>query len=182
MKLIRNSGQERVIDALREWISPGSAVDMMTSGFSIHAFGESRDVLAKVEKCRVILGASSAGPLALSGGESDRVFRSRLQGRWLAKQAADWMARSAEVRFAPSEPPQSLVLASSGTKRRSLSGTDLQSMRSCSESRIGVTLSRNSWIAWVGFISRPLLADLAQAMAHCRLSVHRQTSRRSSTV
>ena len=123
MKLVRNSGQERVIDALREWISPGSTVDMMTSGFSIHAFGESRDVLSKVEKCRVILGASSADPLALSGGESDRVFRSRLQGRWLSKQAADWMARSVEVRFTPSEPPQSLVLASNGTKRRSLSGT-----------------------------------------------------------
>ena len=123
MKLIRNSGQERVIDALREWISSGSTVDIMTSGFSIHAFGESRDVLAKVEKCRVILGASSADPLALSGGESDRVFRSRLQGRWLSKQAADWMARSVEVRFTPSEPPQSLVLASSGSKRRSLSGT-----------------------------------------------------------
>ena len=78
MKLIRNSGQERVIDALREWISPGSSVDLMTSGFSIHAFGESRDVLAKVEKCRIILGASSADPLALSGGDTDRVFRSRL--------------------------------------------------------------------------------------------------------
>jgi len=103
MKLIKNSGQERVIDALREWISPGSTVDMMTSGFSIHAFGESCDVLRKVEKCRVILGASSAGPLALSGGESDRVFRSRLQGRWLSKQVSDWMARSVEVRFTPSE-------------------------------------------------------------------------------
>jgi PAS domain S-box-containing protein len=43
MKLIRNSGNDRVIDRLRKWLTAGSAIDFMTPTFSVHAFAETRD-------------------------------------------------------------------------------------------------------------------------------------------
>ncbi len=44
MKLIRNSGNERVIDRLREWLAQGASIDLMSPIFSVHAFAEVREL------------------------------------------------------------------------------------------------------------------------------------------
>jgi hypothetical protein len=122
MKLIRNSGNDRVIDRLRDWLTPGSAIDLMSPTFSVYAFAETREFLDKVDRCRLLLGDSDALPGALFGGSSDIAFRGKLQGRWLARLAADWIKKRSEIRYAPSTPPQSLVLVVANT-RRALLGT-----------------------------------------------------------
>ena len=47
----------------------------------------------------------------------------RLQGRWLARAAHDWLKSNAEIRLAPMTPPQSMVLIASKAGRRALLGT-----------------------------------------------------------
>jgi hypothetical protein len=110
MKLIRNSGNDRVIDRLREWLTAGSAIDFMTPTFSVHAFAETREFIDKADRCRLLLGDPNALAEALFGGAADISYRNRLQTRWLARITADWINKRCEVRHAPSAPPQSLVL------------------------------------------------------------------------
>jgi hypothetical protein len=40
MKLMKNSGNDRVVDALRESLGSHSALDVASSAFSLFAFGE----------------------------------------------------------------------------------------------------------------------------------------------
>lgn len=123
MKLIRNSGNERVIDRLREWLAQGASVDLMSPTFSVHAFAEVRELIEKAEKCRLLLGDEAALADSLFGGPADIVSRGQLQGRWLARLAANWIKKRAEVRCAPSAPPQSLIVVQGAETRRALLGT-----------------------------------------------------------
>ena len=56
MRLLRNSGNERVIDQLRDWLHPGTSIDLMSPEFSLHAFAETRDMMAKPGDVRLLLG------------------------------------------------------------------------------------------------------------------------------
>lgn len=123
MKLLRNSGNERVIDQLRAWLAPGSSVDLMSPAFSLYAFAELRNLITKAGQCRILLGDSSTVSGFLFGGPADIAARGKLQGRWLAKVAADWIRKHAEIRYAPTAPPQSLVLISGDAGPRALMGT-----------------------------------------------------------
>jgi len=40
MRLVQNTGNERVIDLLRDWLVPGSAVDVMSPALSIFTYAE----------------------------------------------------------------------------------------------------------------------------------------------
>src|SRR3546814_3133069 len=85
MKLLRNSGNERVIDRLRDWLQPDAAVDFMSPVFSLYAFAEMHDHLSKIGHCRILLGSDSAITNSLYGGPADIAARGKLQGRWLAQ-------------------------------------------------------------------------------------------------
>lgn len=123
MRLLRNSGTERVIDALREWLAPGAAVDLMSPAFSLFAFAETRDQLARSGRCRILLGEESSLAGALFGGDADIAARGRLQGRWLAKTASEWLKKNADVRHAATIPPQSLIVVSSDKGKRAVTGS-----------------------------------------------------------
>jgi len=123
MKLLRNSGNERVIDRLREWLVPGASVDLMSPSLSLYAFAEARELLAKVSRSRILVGDPAAVKESLFGNASDISARGRLQGRWLAKGAADWLKKHAEVRAATTALPQSLIVVARDDERRALMGT-----------------------------------------------------------
>jgi hypothetical protein len=110
MRLLRNSGTDRGIDRLREWITQGTGVDLVSPSFSLWAFAEVKDALDRAGPCRLLLGELGSITPALLGGDADIIFRGQLQGRWLARLAADWISKRAEVRLARKAPPQSLVL------------------------------------------------------------------------
>lgn len=112
-----------MIDRLRDWLVPGAAFDLMSPTFSIRAFAEVRELLEKAESSRLILGDESALAESLFGGPADIAFRGQLQGRWLARLAADWIRKHADVRCAPSAPPQSLIVIQSAERKRALLGT-----------------------------------------------------------
>ena len=111
MKLIKNTGNERVIDELREALAPSSSLDVASPAFSIFAFAELRDLLDKLETCRVVIPATDGHDLGLAGSETDRAFRNRLQLHWLAHECAAWVKKKVEFRGAPAMLPQSILIA-----------------------------------------------------------------------
>src|ERR1035437_7733073 len=111
MKLIKNTGSDRVIDELRQTLAPPSSLDWASPAFSLFAFAELRDLLEKLDACRVVLPAINGGELWLTGADTDRTFRNRLQLRWLARECAVWVKNKAEMRGAPTLLPQSILIA-----------------------------------------------------------------------
>ena len=110
MKLIKNSGNDRVVDALREVLGTESSLDVASPAFSLFAFAEVRSLLEKVAHCRLVLPTTQGADLNLLGSETDRPFRNRLQVRWLARQCAEWINNKADVRGAPAFLPQSTLI------------------------------------------------------------------------
>lgn len=112
MKLVQNSGSDRVIDLLLPHLIPGSRLGCVTPSFSLHAFAELREALNGLEKVQFVLPADN-DRLELLGGEGDRAQRNRLQARWLANQCAQWLTQKAEVRRAHGRVPQGAAVLTS---------------------------------------------------------------------
>ena len=111
MRIIKNTGSDRVFDELRQSLAPPSSLDVASPVFSLFAFAELRDLLEKLDACRIVLGAR-ADDLGLTGSEADRAFRNRLNVHWLARECAAWMQKKVELRTAPGPLPQSILIAS----------------------------------------------------------------------
>ena len=112
MKLINNTGTDRVIDKLRSCLTSQASLDVASPSFSLFAFAETRNLLEKIDKCRLILPSTEDNNLCLFGGEVDRAFRNQLQVRWLALQFAKWIEKKSELRNAPTSLPQSTIITS----------------------------------------------------------------------
>jgi hypothetical protein len=124
MRILTNAGNDRVIDQLRTWLASGVAtVDLMSPDFSLHAFAEAREMLGKVASARLLLGKDAMDGHSFFGGPSDISYRNKLQGRWLARNAHDWIKGSAEVRHTVAPPPQSLIAMKGETQRHAVLGT-----------------------------------------------------------
>ena len=116
MKLIRNTGTDRVIDVLRPQLTPGRRLDVVTQSFSLFAFSAIRQELDAMVGCRLLLPSASVD-LALLGSDADRASRNRLQTRWLANRLLQWLGNKAEVRRAPGAVPQGAFVLRDGEKR-----------------------------------------------------------------
>lgn len=111
MKLIKNSGNDRVIDELCHALVLHSSLALASPAFSIFAFAEVRDVLEKLDVCRIVIPATDWHDLGLTGSEADRAFRNRLQLHWLAQECAAWVTKKVDLRGAPARLPQSILIA-----------------------------------------------------------------------
>ena len=109
MKLIHNTGADRVIDLMRPHLKPGNQLGCVTPSFSLYAFAELRDALAGLEKVQLILPPDDE-TLAFLGDEGDRATRNRLQARWLANQCAKWISGKVDLRRALGPVPQGAVV------------------------------------------------------------------------
>ncbi len=118
MKLIKNSGNERVVDELRRCIVAESTLDIATPAFSLFAFGEVRALLSNVTGCRLVVPNSESCDLSLLGSSSDRMARNGLQSRWLATTCIDWVEQKLEVRQVSAPLPQSTLIAGSFDQTR----------------------------------------------------------------
>ena len=105
MKLIQNSGADRVIDLMRPQLDGGKSLDCVTPTLSLFAFAELREALLGLEGVHLILPPNDEG-LQFLGGEGDRAARNRLQARWLANQCAKWINDKVELRRASGPVPQ----------------------------------------------------------------------------
>ena len=116
MKIVRNTGTDRVIDIVRPWLRAGNRVDLASDKLSLLAFGELAGDLARAAEARVVLPPDEAD-LDLLGSVADRAARNRLQGRWLAGRCADWIENTAEVRRARGTVPQGAMVLRNGDGR-----------------------------------------------------------------
>lgn len=107
MRLISNTGVNRVIDALRQSFQSGASLDIATPFLSLFAFSELRDLLNHAAHSRLILPLNPEGDLTFLGSAADRPARNRLHGRWLARECANWIREKVELRQSSSLLPQS---------------------------------------------------------------------------
>ncbi|RZJ94411.1 MAG: hypothetical protein EOO60_03120, partial [Hymenobacter sp.] len=76
MKLIRNSGTERVADELRQNLTPDTTLSVATPAFSLFAFGELQPLLARLAGVQLALPAvADLSELGLLGTAADRPLR-----------------------------------------------------------------------------------------------------------
>ncbi|CBL45873.1 helicase, C-terminal domain [gamma proteobacterium HdN1] len=109
MKLIHNTGADRVIDLIRPHLKHGNQLGCVTPSFSLYAFAEMREALSVLDRVQLILSPDD-GALEFLGAEGDRAARNRLQARWLANQCANWISRKVDLRRALGSVPQGAVV------------------------------------------------------------------------
>lgn len=105
MKLIQNTGTQRVIDLMKPHLKHGSQLDCVTPSLSLYAFAEIREALSALDRVQLIVPPDNEA-LELLGTEGDRAARNRLQARWLANQCAKWISEKVALRRAPRSVPQ----------------------------------------------------------------------------
>jgi SNF2 family DNA or RNA helicase len=105
MKIVRNSGSERVLDLVRPGLLGGAQLDLVTRSLSLFAFAAVIEEASKLTKVRVVLPPPESD-LAILGSESDRAARNRLQNRWLARRFIRWVQEKVDVRRALAPIPQ----------------------------------------------------------------------------
>ena len=110
MKLLQNSGKQRVIDELASINRETIQLDLATSGFSLFAFAEVHLLLSELINARLLLSLPDHIPADLGGGPEERPNRNRLIVRSLARECAKWIEQNAEVRFSPFPLPQSAFI------------------------------------------------------------------------
>jgi len=94
MKLVRNTGSDRVADLIKPLFLNGRKVDVVTPAISLFAFVLPFD----------------ASRMPILGSFADRPARNRLQSRWLASSIADWISNNADVRLARGDVPQAALV------------------------------------------------------------------------
>ncbi len=109
MRIISNTGNDRVLDLLKPQLTGEAQLDVVTPVMSLYAFSELLDELKGLKRIRLVLPQESDA-LELLGTEADRAWRNRLQNRWLARQCAAWLRDRVEVRVAHGPIPQGTVV------------------------------------------------------------------------
>ncbi|MFZ4629724.1 MAG: helicase-related protein [Blastocatellia bacterium] len=113
MRLVRNSGTDRVVDlihsSIRSSIGRGHRLDLLTPALSIFAFAEINRVAQELDGCRLVLPPAGVD-LEMLGATVDRPARNRLQTRWLAQSLLHWIESKVDVRRSPGAVPQSTLV------------------------------------------------------------------------
>ena len=116
MRIVPNTGADRVVDIVRPRLRPGNRVDLASRTLSLFAFGELAGNLARLAGARLVLPPDDTD-LDLLGSAADRAARNRLQGRWLADRCAAWIEKATEVRKANGSVPQGAIVLRNGDGR-----------------------------------------------------------------
>ena len=113
MRIVPNTGADRVVDIVRPWLRAGNRADIASRTLSLFAFAELADRLARLVGTRLVLPPKDI-ELDLMGSVADRAARNRLQGRWLAGRCAAWIEKSVDVRSADGGIPQGAIVLKNG--------------------------------------------------------------------
>ena len=116
MKLVGNTGANRVLDLIRPGLAQGNLLDVVTPVFSLFAFAEVQNDLKALARCRLLL-PPVTGELAVLGTDADRPLRNRLHTRWLAGRLIQWLEHKAEVKRAPGSVPQGAFIVRDATSK-----------------------------------------------------------------
>ncbi|NKK96540.1 helicase [Rhizobium leguminosarum bv. viciae] len=178
MDLIKNTGRERVLDKLEEWLKAGSAVDIMSPSLSLHAFAEVRELLKRADSVRLLLEDRASLTPLLFGGHSDIGYRNKLQSRWHAKSTLDWLGRHVQVRYAEMLPQSMAIVRNANLNRAAIGACSLttEGLGITPGSRLGLvqatssddeTADFSSWFqsAWDTVPGKPDADELEHVLA-----------------
>ncbi len=110
MKLVRNTGSDRVVDLVATELATSHSLDVVTPHLSIFGFAALRETLARNPRTRMIL-PPVGSDLLLLGDQADRAARNRLQTRWLAQKCEEWLQDGVELRRTAASVPQGILVA-----------------------------------------------------------------------
>jgi hypothetical protein len=110
MRLLRNSGSDRVVDEIRRHSIESRSLDYVSRGFSLPAFAEIAQFLNDLASCRLILQEIPAAELGVCGSDIDRAARNKLTLKWLAMRCIEWAETRVDFRGVPKAPPQSALV------------------------------------------------------------------------
>ena len=117
MRLIRNVGTDRVIDAIQPALQNADSLDLASPALSLFGFDALKDELTALRSLRLLTSAAPAvqtepDPLCggLLGAQDDRERRNRLTVRSIAADFLRWLDAKAEVRQAASRLPQAIYV------------------------------------------------------------------------
>jgi hypothetical protein len=85
MKLVKNAGNDRIVNLVEPLLVSGGSLDMVTPALSIFACDPLIDGLRRSACCRLLLPVEVVN-LTLLGMPADRPARNHLQSHWLASQ------------------------------------------------------------------------------------------------
>ena len=124
MRILSNTGADRVIDYVRPALGSDVRLDLASPGLSVFAFAGLLEALQGVSGVRLILPPEESD-LRLLGDEVDRPARNHLQGRWLALRLAEWIESSVQLRRSPGLIPQAALLLrdAEGTPTHGVTGS-----------------------------------------------------------
>lgn len=125
MRLIQNSGHDRVLDVLNSLLTAGCSVDISTHELSVFAFAELQELLEAAAVCRLVVSDPATHDLALLGSDADRPRRNQLLARSFAIRCSRWVDVGVRVQKAPAVLPQSTIVVNSpsGGGRAALMGS-----------------------------------------------------------
>ena len=109
MRLVRNTGSDRVAEIIRPHLVDGLSIDAVSPALSVFAWGELIARLRRAPSCRVVLPVGLDGH-ALLGAPSDRAARNGLHSRWLAARLHAWLKQGVSVRIAGGGVPQGALV------------------------------------------------------------------------
>ena len=53
MRIVSNTGTDRVVDLIQPWLRSGHRIDLASDAFSLHAFGELAEKLSRMANARL---------------------------------------------------------------------------------------------------------------------------------
>ncbi|MBF0247210.1 MAG: DEAD/DEAH box helicase family protein [Alphaproteobacteria bacterium] len=115
MRIVTNTGNDRVFDVLASHLERGASASIASADFSLFAYDQLRRQVDGLKNCRIVVPSPSVAEAALTGADFDRPSRNLLQLRWLARSCADWLCRKVELRYAPKSLPQGMMVITGGS-------------------------------------------------------------------
>jgi len=109
MRLLRNSGHDRVIDVLSAVLEHCEVLDLATESLSLFAFHALHGRLHGLRRARLIVSLDH-GLSGLLGELADRPHRNTLLAPWLATECSAWLRSCVEVHAAPLGVPQGAAI------------------------------------------------------------------------
>ena len=109
MKIIRNAGADRVINALRGKLDSGARLDIVVPNVSVFGLETLLELGATHANARIVVDKHT-DIASLTGNEHDRARRNELRVRWLASKQRDWVRKQAKIRTSNSPLPQGALI------------------------------------------------------------------------
>lgn len=100
-----------MVDALSSMLCSSGGLEVASPELSLFAYGELRKLLKGLSTCRLAIPVRATDTTQLLGAESDRSYRNQLGSYRIAREMADWVRKSVDLRLLHSNLPQAMVIA-----------------------------------------------------------------------